>query len=287
MGLVYQPGNASFICYFNKRYALANGICSSATSFGVTVFPLLMEVLITNFGLKGTLQIISALLANICVCGFLLRPFKYQTDQNKYPIEYKTVQTDQNKLKLNEKTFQENQNSKLCNSDILLNVVKDFDFSLFRRVHFLLQGVLNGILYSGCYGFFIYLYPYSVSVGIPNMKSSFLMSTIGICHLIARLLPLGYLVDKKIIRASTLAGTAFLICGVGIIVLSFMSAFKGLVVLVSVFGITQGIGGSFIIVVMVYSAGSKEKASGATSWMLLHFGIGNLVAIYGCGKLNF
>ena len=240
-----------------------------------------MELLITNFGLRGALQIISAIMANMCVCGFLLRPIQYQTDQKCEPMKTRTVKTNKDRLE-----YQENEKSKLCNSEILKSIAKDFELSLFRRVRFLFQAVLSGLIFCGFHGYFIYLYPYSVSVGISDIKSSFLLSASGICHLIARLLPLGHLVDKKIIKASTLAGGAFLICGIGIFFLPFTKAYAGLVVLVAIFGATSGIGGSFIMVVVTYSAGSKEKASAASSWMLLHCGIGNLLGIFGFGKFE-
>ena len=274
LGLANQPSFTGFMCYFDKRYALATGIIGAGFSIGLVVFPPLMEVLITHFGLKGALQITSAVMANVCVCGFLLRP----SDQNNEPTKTGTV-------KANEE-MQENRKSKLCNSNILTNVAKDFELSLFRRVRFLLQGVLSGLLYCGIYGYFVYLYPYSISVGISDINSSFLISVSGICHLIARLLPFGHLVDKKIIKASTLAGVAFLITGIDILFLPFTKAYEGLIVLVAIYGATAGIGGSYIMVVVTYSAGSKEKASAATSWMLLHCGIGNLVGIFGFGKFE-
>ena len=136
------------------------------------------------------------------------------------------------------------------------------------------------------FGYFVYLYPYSVSVGISDLNSSFLMSVSGICHFIARLLPLGHLVDKKVIKASTLSGAAFLICGIDIFFLPFTEAYARLMVLVAIFGATSGMGGSFIMVVVAYSAGSMEKAAAASSWMLLHCGVGNLVGIFGFGKFE-
>ena len=283
LGLAYQPACAGFIYYFDKRYGLACGLSSAGCSVGFIVFPPLMEVLITHFGLTGALQITSAVMANVCVCGFLLRPCKYQTDEQ---TKTGPVKADEKMLKVNEKKFQEHRKSKLCNFNILTNVAKDFELSLFRRVRFLFQGVLSGLLYCGIYGYFLYLYPYSVSIGISDIKSSFLMSVSGICHLIARLLPFGHLVDKKIIKASTLAGAAFLISGIDIIFLPFTKTYAGFMVLVAIYGATAGIGGSYIMVVVAYSAGSEAKASAAASWMLLHCGIGNLVGIFAFGKFE-
>ena len=98
LGLAYQPSCAGFVYHFDKRYDLANGICSSACSVGFVVFPSLMEALIANFGLNGDLQITSALMANVCVWGFLLRRFKCETDQNYEPIRTGTVKIDKDIL---------------------------------------------------------------------------------------------------------------------------------------------------------------------------------------------
>lgn len=61
--------------YFNKRRALANGICVSGTAAGSFVFPMLIECLIKNFGFHGTILILGAGMLHVCVSATLYRPF--------------------------------------------------------------------------------------------------------------------------------------------------------------------------------------------------------------------
>lgn len=61
--------------YFNKRRALANGICVSGTAAGSFVFPILIEYLIHKFGFHGTLLLLGAGMLHVCVSATLYRPF--------------------------------------------------------------------------------------------------------------------------------------------------------------------------------------------------------------------
>lgn len=60
--------------YFNKRRALANGICVSGTAAGSFVFPILIEYLIQKFGFHSTLLLLGAGMLHVCVSASLYRP---------------------------------------------------------------------------------------------------------------------------------------------------------------------------------------------------------------------
>lgn len=60
--------------YFNKRRALANGICVSGTAAGSFVFPILIEYLIHKFGFHGTLLLLGAGMLHVCFSATLYRP---------------------------------------------------------------------------------------------------------------------------------------------------------------------------------------------------------------------
>ena len=70
-----------------------------------------------NLQTEGCFTIAPATMANVCVCSFLLHPFRYQTDQNNIPVKCGKVKTDQDELKRFRKI--KNQKSKLCNYVIL------------------------------------------------------------------------------------------------------------------------------------------------------------------------
>lgn len=68
------PGIIIVSLYFNKRRALANGICVSGTAAGSFVFPILIECLIHKFGFHGTLLLLGAGMLHVCVSATLYRP---------------------------------------------------------------------------------------------------------------------------------------------------------------------------------------------------------------------
>ena len=171
------------------------------------------------------------------------------------------------------------QESSAC-SEFLHEITDNFDLGLFRRVPFLFQSILNGILYGGVYCATVYIAPYAISVGLSDIKASFLMSALGASVCIMRLSPVvGYLVDKKIIPKALLTGIGFGINGIATISFGFITSYVGLMITSVVFGISIGTAGAVVIVICTDAAGSRDKAPGATAWLLLLCGVGSLIGI--------
>lgn len=70
------PGIILVSQYFDKHRALANGICVSGTAAGSFVFPLLIEVLVQNFGFHGTILLLGGCMLHVCVSATLYRPLE-------------------------------------------------------------------------------------------------------------------------------------------------------------------------------------------------------------------
>ena len=269
LGLALQPGTAFFVVYFDKWLVVANGLNSAASAVGFLTLPPLMERMISHYGWRGALQITSAIMANICVCGVLLR---------SPPGEPKS-----GKLQQKQDGNATQKNTDTCGG-FFKEVGKGFDISLFRNLRFILQGVGNGFLYGANNTAIIYLIPHAFSVGIPDIKASYLMLAFGISGLITRLCPVGWVVDRKIISASTLGGLAFFNSGVNIVIASFVTSFTVLVAVAVVFGVTFGIGSFLRMVVVINVCGSRQKALGAIGWTLLFEGVGSFSCILLMGK---
>lgn len=79
-GLSTTPGIIIVSMYFNKRRALANGICVSGTAAGSFIFPILIEYLIKDFGFHGTILILGAGMLHVCVSATLYRPLDANTN---------------------------------------------------------------------------------------------------------------------------------------------------------------------------------------------------------------
>ncbi|KAI9555860.1 hypothetical protein GHT06_018377 [Daphnia sinensis] len=75
-GLATTPGIIMTSRYFNKRRALANGLCVSGTAVGSMLLPLLLEVLVPAYGFRGSILILGACMLHICLSAALYRPIE-------------------------------------------------------------------------------------------------------------------------------------------------------------------------------------------------------------------
>lgn len=60
--------------YFRRKKALAYGIAMSGSGIGTFVLAPVVQLLIELYSWRGAVLILSAFVANLCVCGALLRP---------------------------------------------------------------------------------------------------------------------------------------------------------------------------------------------------------------------
>lgn len=65
-------------CYFRQKKALAYGIAMSGSGIGTFVLAPAVQLLIEMYSWRGALLVLSAFVANLCVCGALLRPITLQ-----------------------------------------------------------------------------------------------------------------------------------------------------------------------------------------------------------------
>ncbi|XP_073966655.1 monocarboxylic acid transporter silnoon [Choristoneura fumiferana] len=72
-GLSTTPGIVIVSQYFDKHRALANGICVSGTAAGSFVFPMLIEKLVSMYGLHGTMLLLGGGMFHVCVSATLYR----------------------------------------------------------------------------------------------------------------------------------------------------------------------------------------------------------------------
>lgn len=75
-GLIYLPAIVSVTMYFEKYRSLATGIAVCGSGFGTFIFSPLTEALIGNFGWRGAMLIISAIVLNCIIFGAMFRPLE-------------------------------------------------------------------------------------------------------------------------------------------------------------------------------------------------------------------
>lgn len=93
-GLSTTPGIILVSQYFDKHRALANGICVSGTAAGSFVFPLLIKILVDNFGFHGTILLLGGCMLHVCVSATLYRPLEnnYAPEDLKIPEKEEKVE---------------------------------------------------------------------------------------------------------------------------------------------------------------------------------------------------
>lgn len=99
-GLSTTPGIILVSQYFDKHRALANGICVSGTAAGSFVFPLLIKVLVDNFGFHGTILLLGGCMLHVCVSATLYRPLEnnYAPEDTEIPEKAEKVESTAKEL---------------------------------------------------------------------------------------------------------------------------------------------------------------------------------------------
>lgn len=75
-GLTTTPGVLIVSLYFEKRRALASAICVSGNALGGFFLPPLVDYLMDEYGLRGTMLILAAMQLHICAASMLYRPIR-------------------------------------------------------------------------------------------------------------------------------------------------------------------------------------------------------------------
>lgn len=83
LGLGYVTAVVSVAFWFDKKRTLAVGLAASGTGIGTFVFAPLTNILLYEFGWRGTTLILGGLFLNCCVCGVLMRDPEWIIQQNK------------------------------------------------------------------------------------------------------------------------------------------------------------------------------------------------------------
>ncbi|KAK1133926.1 hypothetical protein K0M31_011711 [Melipona bicolor] len=99
-GLSTTPGIILVSQYFDKHRALANGICVSGTAAGSFVFPLLIKVLVDNFGFHGTILLLGGCMLHVCVSATLYRPLEnnYAPEETEMPGKKEKIESTPKEL---------------------------------------------------------------------------------------------------------------------------------------------------------------------------------------------
>ncbi|XP_038159137.1 monocarboxylate transporter 12-B isoform X1 [Cyprinodon tularosa] len=206
--LCYTPAIALVGCYFQRRRALAYGIAMSGSGIGTFVLAPVVQLLIDLYTWRGALLVLSALVANLCVCGALLRPITVQKGEE---VETGDVRVKEGEINLSKDAFQASakQPSLLalrnppsgrkgrCSLSSCFRLDSEYSFLLLPDFLGLAASFL--FLASGCSLPFVYLVPYALSVGVSQQNAAFLMSILGAIDIVGNI-TFGWLTDTRCLK---------------------------------------------------------------------------------------
>ncbi|XP_063077396.1 monocarboxylate transporter 12-B [Engraulis encrasicolus] len=215
--LCYTPAIAMVGTYFSERKALAYGIAMSGSGIGTFVLAPVVQLLIDYYSWRGALLILGGFVANLCVCGAVLRPIVRKEDVDESRPLSSDSECGSYKVKakappplLEKPPLDATEKSKRCSSassssSSTSSTTSTSSLSCFQSLHeysFLLMPdflVLAGsflFLANGCSLPFVYLVPYALDVGVSHRQAAFLMSILGVIDIFGNI-SFGWLTDRR------------------------------------------------------------------------------------------
>uniref|UniRef100_UPI00398F6014 monocarboxylate transporter 13-like n=1 Tax=Pristiophorus japonicus TaxID=55135 RepID=UPI00398F6014 len=199
--LVFAPTMATIARYFKRRRALATGLAFTGVGVASFFFSPLFQLLIDEYGWRGALQILSAMMLNLCVCAALLRPIMLRED---LLIALGGHPNDGRK-----------------GAECWGKVTSAFDLTLFLHRGFMVYTFAVTLMTMGYFVPYVHLVAHGKNLGLSDYEAAFLLSVTAISDIVARLFS-GWVADLKLIRAihmlflwSVLTGLSLLLIPLG------------------------------------------------------------------------
>ncbi|XP_072023971.1 monocarboxylate transporter 12-like [Amphiura filiformis] len=197
--------------FFEKKFAMANGITYTGGAIGMTVLAPIIEVLINTYGWRGAMLIFASMNFNMCVGGTLM-------------IQHERSHTSakQDKQREHDTSGSPSQRSWMDNIlGLIKNFTKNLGFSVLCNHRILLTYLTAMMVHDLAFcGWVLFLVYYTISIGYTAQVASFLSALGGGGALLGRLI-VGPFIDKGVISGHM----AFIIFLVGGAVMMFSYPF--------------------------------------------------------------
>ncbi|XP_060898317.1 monocarboxylate transporter 2-like [Labrus mixtus] len=241
--------NASLIIiskYFLTKRPLANGLAMAGSPVFLCILAPFNQYLLDNFGWRGSLLILGALMLHCCVAGALMRPVTPPHTPSSCALEM-TVEEQPN-------------NGKTRLKRSCMKSAKTFlDLSFFKDRGFVIYLIGNIMFIFGAYAPIVFLTAFAISKGVEEYSAAYLLSIMGFVDMFVR--PgTGLIANSKWIRpriqyffsfAMVFNGTCHLLC-------PLIESYAFLVVYAVFFGIGFGMVFALIFECLMDLMGSQR-----------------------------
>ncbi|XP_076609455.1 monocarboxylate transporter 6 [Chaetodon auriga] len=244
--LSFQPSVTAMGHYFVRRRVFANALASTGTAVGMSSLPLIANVLLSQFGWRGSFLILGGVLLNCCVCGAVMRPIASGPNKPRHS----QVSDKPNNLSLQQETKGLTDRVKTFLAFLQRHMAFDLLVSNARYRTF---AVGMTWMTLGCLVPLVYLVPYATHHNVAKDRAAFLMSVLGLVNTAVRptaalVLGLPRFRGKSFVYvfagAGLLNGLSNCICGAS-------ASFTALLVYVVMFGLSMSVAGSLVYTVLM------------------------------------
>jgi MCP family monocarboxylic acid transporter-like MFS transporter 12 len=215
LGLMYVPAVVAVGYYFEKKRAFATGISVCGSGAGTFILAPLASLLLSYYGWEGATRIFAALCLQCAVCGAVMRPLPRRKEKEE----------DEELEKAEEEPTP-------CFKSVVSSV---FDKRLLTNVPFLLLMLANLFSTMGLYIPYMYLPTQAESKGIPAVDASFLISVVGICNTLGRILS-GILTDLPCVDPMVVTTLALTFGGICPLLMAFCTEYWSFLIVSVMFG---------------------------------------------------
>ncbi|KAG8007459.1 Monocarboxylate transporter 2 [Nibea albiflora] len=155
--------------YFLVRRPLANGLAMAGSPVFLCILAPVNQCLLDNYGWRGSLLVLGAIMLNCCVAGALMRPVAQPPPS---PPEQRVEEQPNNS------------NTNLKES--CLKNISFFDVSFFKHRGFIIYLFGSMMFIFGAYAPFLFLSAYAINQGIDEHSAAYLLSFMGFVDMVVR-----------------------------------------------------------------------------------------------------
>ncbi len=243
---IYVPSVVIVGLYFDKKRNLAMGLAAAGFACGNFIFAPLLRFLIQYFGWRGALIIASGFTLNCCFLGALL------CSATLWSKEYLTIEKPKD-----------------------TGLATLFNISLLKDLKFMIF-LVNNILWNiGSLILLVVCTDYAYKKGIAKNKGAVLVSTVGLCSLIGRMM-VAFLANHRKCNRFVLFIISTAISGVAIALYPVSDAFVALIAFSAIYGLFFGVQLGVLAVVTAELFG-LERLTSAYGYLMFGNGVGAML----------
>jgi len=218
LGLMYVPAVVAVGYYFDKRRALATGIAVCGSGAGTFVLAPLASFLLTQLEWQGAIRVFAGLCLCCCLCGLTMKPLPKRPEPKD--------------IDLDAEGNEEKESKSNCLKTVIVTACSP---KLMTNVPFLLLTFSNLFATQGLYIPYMFIPSLAASRGVSQVDASFLISIVGICNTIGRIIS-GFLTDLPGVNALVVTTIALGVGGIAPLAMPFCYSYWSFVIVSVMFG---------------------------------------------------